>query len=105
MKTLLVGLIIAGVSFASPALAGDEDQSSEAAPGKSSVLQKFVRQDSLEMPGLTACHQCEWRPKPNQMAAREQCGMTPDGQPKVGVYECGFSQDCQRICNFVRCAD
>jgi hypothetical protein len=39
------------------------------------------------------------------MAAQEQCGMTPDGHPKVGVYECGFSPDCQRVCNFVRCAN
>jgi len=105
MKKLLLALMIAGASVASNAFAEDEDQSSEAAPGQSSVLKKFVRQDSLEIPGLTACHQCEWRPKPHQMAAHEQCGMTPDGHPKVGVYECGFSQDCQRVCNFVRCAD
>jgi hypothetical protein len=62
-----------------------------------------VRQESLELPGLTACHQCEWRPKPNQMAAAEQCGMTPDGAPKVGLFECGFSPDCERLCQFVEC--
>jgi hypothetical protein len=65
----------------------------------------IVRHDTLELPGLTACHQCEWRPKPHLQAAAEQCGMTPDGAPKVAEFECGFAPDCERVCNFVRCAD
>jgi hypothetical protein len=105
MKQLLVALTLAGTCLAMAAFAGEEDQSSEMSSDKPTALKKLVRQDSLELPGLTACHQCEWRPKPHQMAAQDQCGMTPDGHPKVGVYECGFSQDCQRVCNFVRCAD
>ena len=63
----------------------------------------FVRTDSLELPGLTACHQCEWRPKANQMSAGDRCGTANDGQPKIAEFECGFSPDCQRVCNFVRC--
>ena len=64
---------------------------------------QFVRTDSLELPGLTACHQCEWRPKANQMSAGDRCGTANDGQPKIAEFECGFSPDCQRVCNFVRC--
>ena len=62
-----------------------------------------VRSESLELPGLTACHQCEWRPKPNEMAAPEQCGIGADGKPLLAQFECGFSQECDRVCNFVRC--
>ena len=64
---------------------------------------EFVRTDSLEMPGVTACHQCEWRPKPNNMDAGAQCGMGVDGKARSGEFECGFSEDCHRVCNFVRC--
>jgi hypothetical protein len=31
--------------------------------------------------------------------------MTPDGSPRMGMFECGFSQECDRVCNFVRCAE
>jgi hypothetical protein len=62
------------------------------------------RIESLEIPGLTAgCHICEWRPKPNQMPAAEQCGADDGGIARLGEFECGFSQDCQRECRFVRC--
>jgi hypothetical protein len=62
------------------------------------------RNDTLELPGLTAgCHVCEWRPKLHQKAAAEECGANDQGQAKVGVFECGFSEDCQRVCHFVRC--
>ena len=62
------------------------------------------RSESLELPGLTAgCHICEWRPKLNQMPAREECGAEASGTDRVGLYECGFSQDCQRECHFLRC--
>src|SRR3954447_1491109 len=70
-------------------------QSSQRAP--------LVRGESLELPGLTACHQCEWRPKPNEMAAPDQCGTAPDGKANIAEFECGFSQACDRVCNFVRC--
>ncbi len=62
------------------------------------------RSESLELPGLTAgCHICEWRPKLNQMPASEECGADQSGAAKVGLFECGFSQDCQRQCHFLRC--
>ena len=62
------------------------------------------RSESLELPGLTAgCHICEWRPKLNQMPAGEECGAEASGDPKLGVFECGFAQDCQRECHFLRC--
>lgn len=62
------------------------------------------RSESLELPGLTAgCHICEWRPKLNQMPAGEECGADESGTAKIGLFECGFSQDCQRECHFVRC--
>jgi hypothetical protein len=87
--------------FALAAVAADPEPSSE--PQASKRPSSFVRSDSLEMPGITACHQCEWRPKPNNMAASEQCGVGPDGAAKLAEFECGFSEDCQRVCNFVRC--
>jgi hypothetical protein len=62
------------------------------------------RSESLELPGLTAgCHICEWRPKLNQMPAGAECGADESGTAKVGLFECGFSQDCQRECHFLRC--
>ena len=63
----------------------------------------LLRSESLELPGLTACHQCEWRPKPNEMAAPDQCGTAPNGKARIAEFECGFSQECERVCNFVRC--
>ena len=63
-----------------------------------------ARSDSLELPGLTAgCHICEWRPKLNQLPAGAECGADESGTPKVGLFECGFSEDCQRECHFLRC--
>lgn len=65
---------------------------------------RLTRNESLEIPGLTAgCHICEWRPKLNQMPAAEQCGSDDAGAPLAGLFECGFSQDCQRECHFIRC--
>ena len=63
-----------------------------------------ARSESLELPGLTAgCHICEWRPKLNQMPAGEACGADDSGAARIGLFECGFSQDCQRECHFLRC--
>ena len=84
------------VCFALAALA------SPAADDESSP--QYSRSDSLELPGLTAgCHICEWRPKLNQKPAAEQCGTDDSGAANVGLFECGFSQDCERLCNFLRC--
>ena len=40
---------------------------------------------------------------PNNMSAADQCGVGPDGNAKLAEFECGFTEDCQRLCNFVRC--
>jgi hypothetical protein len=62
------------------------------------------RTESLELPGLTAgCHVCEWRPKLNQMPAPEQCGTDEAGAGRIGTFECGFTEDCQRECRFLGC--
>ena len=66
----------------------------------------YERQESLELPGLTAgCHVCEWRPKLNEKPAPDQCGVDSAGDPLLGLYECGFSEDCERVCNFLGCAE
>lgn len=86
-------LALAGALSALPVSAADE----ESAP-------KYTRSESLEIPGLTAgCHICEWRPRLNQMPAAEQCGTDDSGAGKVGLFECGFAQDCSRECHFLRC--
>jgi len=106
MKPSLIALVLAACLAGPVARAADDAERASqdtGTTGAAPAASKIVRQDSLELPGLTACHQCEWRPKPNQMAAAEQCGMTPDGAPKVGLFECGFSTDCDRVCNFVEC--
>jgi hypothetical protein len=94
MKPLVCVLCLLAwmVGTGSPALADEEQMS------------RPSRKDSLELPGLTAgCHVCEWRPKLHQKAAVEECGANAEGEAKVGVFECGFSEDCQRVCHFVRC--
>lgn len=105
MKRVLFHLLLV-ICLAAPAVYAAEDDAEDAGQAAQSRAPDVIgqaRQESLELPGLTACHQCEWRPKPNQMAAAEQCGMTPDGAPKVGMFECGFSPDCERVCHFVEC--
>jgi hypothetical protein len=64
-----------------------------------------VRQESLELPGLTACHQCEWRPHLHEMGAADRCGTDANGTARVAQFECGFSPDCDRVCTFLRCAE
>lgn len=92
MKTLML-LLLASL-LTGPALAGDE------------TLSRPARSESLELPGLTAgCHICEWRPKLNQRPASSECGIDDAGQARVGLFECGFSQDCERVCNFLSCAE
>jgi len=67
---------------------------------------EYERQESLEIPGLTAgCHICEWRPNLNNMPAPDQCGTDASGEPLVGLFQCGYSEDCQRVCNFLGCEE
>jgi len=103
---VLAGVTALCVSLSSTLLAGDAEPLplpvKQAAPA-SQKAPLAVRSESLELPGLTACHQCEWRTKPHERAAPEQCGTSADGKPIVAEFECGFSQECDRVCNFVRC--
>ena len=93
MYRLIFAAVIATAAFALPAGAADDESSAQHSRG-----------DSLELPGLTAgCHICEWRPKLNQKPAAEQCGSDDSGAAKVGLFECGYSQDCERQCHFLRC--
>jgi hypothetical protein len=101
MSRIILLVMLSMLSLAAAAADSDETSPPQASKRASSV----VRSDSLEIPGVTACHQCEWRPKPNNMAAGDQCGVGPDGTAKLAEFECGFSEDCQRVCNFVRCLD
>jgi hypothetical protein len=96
-RWILIPLVLFALS--SVALGGDDLEPET----NSSTSPKFSRQESLELPGLTACHQCEWRPSAHTMAAGERCGVDDQGKAKVALFECGFSQDCKRVCNFVRC--
>lgn len=90
-------VIFVVATAAAPVLASRGIDADETAP-------QLSRIDTLELPGLTAgCHICEWRPKLNQMPAGEQCGAYDSGVANVGLFECGFSQDCQRQCHFLRC--
>ena len=70
------------------------------------VSNTYQRQETLELPGINAgCHVCEWRPKLNQKPAPEQCGVDSAGKPLVGLFECGFSEDCERVCHFLGCEE
>ena len=95
MKMNRILLFIALVALGLTAFAEDGD-----------VAVEYERQESLELPGLTAgCHVCEWRPKLNQKPAPEQCGVDAAGEPLIGLFECGFSQDCERVCLFLGCGE
>lgn len=95
-----IAAVAAALFLLAPFAASAEDDVAGA-----ELASRVPRQESLELPGLTACHQCEWRPKPHTKAAMDECGSTPDGQARLGMYDCGFSPDCDRVCHFVRCAD
>jgi hypothetical protein len=97
MPRLLIAAILtlAGAAFMPPAGAADNQSEPQ-----------YSRSESLELPGLTAgCHVCEWRPKLNQKPAAEQCGADDSGNARIGLFECGFSEDCQRECHFLRCGE
>jgi hypothetical protein len=105
MTRLMTILAAAGAAlalFATEAFAADQDAAAMPEKPQASV-QKLVRHETLELPGLTACHQCEWRPHLHEQAAADQCGVSADGTAKVGQFECGFSPDCERVCNFLSC--
>ena len=93
LKRLILGIVLAAMSC--PGIAEEE----HAGVG-------YKRQESLELPGLTAgCHICEWRPKLNEKPAPEQCGVDTEGNPLVGLFECGFAEDCERVCKFLACEE
>jgi hypothetical protein len=101
MKAAIAALALSLWGVPAPA-ADDEAQVGVTTPKPQASV---VRQETLELPGLTACHQCEWRPKPHTKAAPEECGTTPDGTARLGNFECGFSPDCERVCSFVDCKE
>jgi len=93
MFQFCIAVFFALAALTSPVAASDDES-----------MPQVSRVDTLELPGLTAgCHICEWRPKLNQKQAAEQCGTDDSGVAKVGLFECGFSQNCQRQCHFLRC--
>ena len=100
MKHIWLSIALVVCAFGAYA---DEDGTTA---GEEPSVREFVRQESLEIPGLTAgCHVCEWRPKLNQKPAPEQCGTDDAGKPLVGLFECGFSEDCERVCHFLGCGE
>jgi len=107
MNRLLL-ILLASLSLATAAAFAASDNDESSLPGvtkRKSEASTIVRQESLELPGLTACHQCEWRPHLHEMGAAEQCGVNANGAGKTAQFECGFSPDCERVCTFIRCAD
>jgi hypothetical protein len=105
MKPVPWVFLLGAALSATPVWAEDPDDDTGVLSLRKPKASSVIRQESLELPGLTACHQCEWRPKPHQKAAAEQCGTAADGTAKLGIFECGFSPDCDRVCNFVQCAN
>jgi hypothetical protein len=97
MKRMLLCIVFIFPALVINAFAADDEEEQ--------VIQ-YERTDSLELPGLTAgCHVCEWRPKLNSKPAPEQCGLDDAGKPITGLFECGYSEDCERVCNFLSCGD
>ncbi|NIO42739.1 MAG: hypothetical protein GTO41_22880 [Burkholderiales bacterium] len=95
MKRFLCCIALTALSLSGFAVEDEEE-----------FLINYERQESLEIPGLTAgCHICEWRPKLNQKPAPEQCGLDASGEAIIGLFECGFSQDCERVCNLLACGE
>jgi len=101
--TILAAVAAALALASTAAIAADQGSELPVSEKPQASVHKLVRQEALELPGLTACHQCEWRPHPHEQAAAEQCGLKADGTPKIGQFECGFSPDCERVCNFLSC--
>ncbi len=104
-STVFTLAALALLQLGGTAYATDSDGSLDALRESTPRSTQTARQETLELPGLTACHQCEWRPKMNKMAAQEQCGSGVDGSAKYGQFECGFSPDCDRVCNFIQCVE
>ncbi|MCC7546707.1 MAG: hypothetical protein IT532_02975 [Burkholderiales bacterium] len=105
MKRIVAIAALAVLQLAFGAYAGEGGATLDELRQAKPKATQTVRQESLELPGLTACHQCEWRPKMNKMVASEQCGTTADGGARMGQFECGFSPDCERVCNFIQCSE
>ena len=98
MLSMLVAVAVCCLSVAWAAETNDSTP-----PKASKSPNDWLHSGSLELPGVTACHQCEWRPKPHQMGAQDRCGVDTEGKPVVAEFECGYSEDCKRVCNFVHC--
>jgi hypothetical protein len=103
LMSMLAGVGPALALAAAGAFAAEPDEGASLPEKPQASVEKLVRHETLELPGLTACHQCEWRPHLHEQAAADQCGFSADGAPKIGQFECGFSPDCDRVCNFLSC--
>jgi hypothetical protein len=78
-----------------PSAAAEEAQANDG--GAVSSVQT-ARKDTLELPGVTACHTCEWRPMKTEMET-DQC------TNKIGWFDCGRDTDCEKKCVFVKCSE
>jgi hypothetical protein len=83
--SILAAFGVAAALVAPGVAAADQGSEETRLPEKPQAsVQQFVRPDTLDLPGVTACHQCEWRPHLHEKAAADQCGVGPDGAPKIG---------------------
>jgi len=91
LSVLALALSAAGIV---PAVAADDAAAGEK-PATTNV--QSARKDTLELPGITACHTCEWRPMKTEMET-DQCSN------KIGWFDCGRDTDCEKKCVFVKCS-
>jgi hypothetical protein len=94
-RSLTVLTLALSVAWAAPLFAADKG--TEAGDPEALTSLKSARKDSLELPGVTACHTCEWRPLKTEMETDQCTG-------KIGWFDCGRDIDCEKKCVFVKCS-
>jgi hypothetical protein len=94
-RSLSVLALVLGAAWAAPVFTAQDAASNK--PEAVADL-KSARKDSLELPGVTACHTCEWRPMKTEMET-DQC------TNKIGWFDCGRDTDCEKKCVFVKCSE
>jgi hypothetical protein len=93
-RSLTVLTLALGMAWGAPAFAAEDAAAIDA---QAATSLKSARKDSLELPGVTACHTCEWRPMKTEMET-DQC------TNKIGWFDCGRDTDCEKKCVFVKCS-
>ncbi len=93
-RSLSVLALTLSAAWAVPGGAADDAVSAEK---QAAASVQSVRKDTLELPGVTACHTCEWRPMKTEMET-DQC------TNKIGWFDCGRDTDCEKKCVFVKCS-